>query len=102
LRERSSPQPKPTFFTDRCLGNYDLPATLRGAGMQLQTHKEAGYAHDTPDVVWIPEVAAAGMVILTKDKDIRRDRLELLVTIEAKLVTSHLAEVIGQLKRMLE
>jgi hypothetical protein len=52
--------------------------------MQLQTHKEAGYAHDTPDVVWIPEVAAAGMVILTKDKDIRRDRLELLVTIEAK------------------
>ena len=84
MSERSSPPPEPTFFIDRCLGFYELPAILREAGMQIRTHKEAGYVHDTEDVVWIPEVAAAGLVILTKDKDIRRTRLELVVTLEAK------------------
>lgn len=45
--------------------------------MDIITLAEAGYALDTEDAVWIPEVARTQWVILTKDKAIRRDSLEL-------------------------
>ena len=45
--------------------------------MDVITLAEAGYAHDTEDAEWIPEVAAKQWVILTKDKAIRRDSIEL-------------------------
>jgi hypothetical protein len=45
--------------------------------MDIITLAEAGYAHDTEDAVWIPEVAAKHWVILTKDRAIRRDSIEL-------------------------
>lgn len=45
--------------------------------------QDAGYAQDVEDIVWIPEVAAKGWIILTKDRNIRRDTLELQVTLNA-------------------
>jgi hypothetical protein len=45
--------------------------------MDVVTLAEAGYAHDAEDAEWIPEVAAKRWVILTKDKAIRRDSIEL-------------------------
>lgn len=45
--------------------------------------QDAGYAQDVEDIVWIPEVAAEGWIILTKDRNIRRDTLELQVTLNA-------------------
>lgn len=50
--------------------------------MVVVTHKEFGLAHDEKDVVWIPKVAEAGYIILTKDKEIRRDSLEVRAVIE--------------------
>ena len=59
------------------MGAEAVPNALRGAGMMLTTMEEAGYPRDAKDVDWIPEVAARGWVILTKDKNIRRTSLEL-------------------------
>jgi hypothetical protein len=66
----------PTYFIDRCLGLYELPRRLRAAGMDLVTHAELGIAHDEEDVHWIPKVAADRYVILTSDRDIRKNPLE--------------------------
>jgi hypothetical protein len=54
-----------------------VPDALRANGMVVVTLDEAGYAADTPDADWIPRVAAERLVILTKDKAIRRNSLEL-------------------------
>jgi PIN like domain len=52
--------------------------------MSITTMREAAYAPDTKDATWIPEVAARGWVILTKDKTIRRDSLELGAVLAAR------------------
>jgi hypothetical protein len=65
------------------LGSHLVPAALRAAGMTLTTMHEAGYAPDTKDAVWIPEVAERRWVILTKDKNIRHDSLELRAVLTA-------------------
>jgi hypothetical protein len=74
----------PSYFIDRCLGHYDLPRLLREAGMDLVTHRDFGVLHDEEDVVWIPKVAKAGYVILTSDKDIRKNPLELQAVIQSR------------------
>jgi hypothetical protein len=51
--------------------------------MKVVTHAQFRIAHDERDVVWIPKVAAAGHIILTKDKNIRRDTLEARVVVQA-------------------
>jgi predicted nuclease of predicted toxin-antitoxin system len=47
------------------------------------------FAQEAPDEEWIPEVAARGWVILTKDKNIRRraGEREALVTSQARIIT---------------
>jgi hypothetical protein len=59
------------FFLDRDLGKR-LGRALREVGVEVQLHAERypGIG-DTPDEVWIPEVAADGWIILTHDKKIR-------------------------------
>ena len=68
--------PRPTFFVDRSLGAYDVPAALRGAGALVEVHDEH-FASDTPDTAWLAEVGARGWIVLTKDSRIRRHPLEL-------------------------
>jgi hypothetical protein len=72
------------YFTDWCLGSRVLPAALREADMQVVTHEEFGLAHDELDVVWIPKVASRGYIILTADKRIRRDPLELRAVVTSR------------------
>jgi hypothetical protein len=54
------------------------PRALRAAEVEIRTYTDL-YPNDrkVPDQVWIPEVAARGWVILTKDKNIRRAPIEI-------------------------
>lgn len=66
------------WWVDRCFGARIVPAKLRDGGIKIRTYAEL-YPDDpaVPDAVWIPEVTARGWVILTKDKEIRRNPEEI-------------------------
>lgn len=51
--------------------------------MDVITLAEAGFEPDTEDAIWIPAVAAQHWVILTKDRRIRRDSVELNAVLTA-------------------
>jgi hypothetical protein len=59
----------PVYFTDRDLGK-SFPAALRAAGILVEEHA-AHFAPNTPDQVWIAEVARRGWTALTHDARIR-------------------------------
>lgn len=63
------------YFVDRSLGKHAVPDALRRAGATVELHDDH-FAADTPDEVWIEEVAARGWTILTKDSRIRYRPLE--------------------------
>ena len=68
--------PEPyTWFVDRSLGRK-IVADLRAAGFQVEEHA-AHFADDAPDVEWLGEAGRRGWVVLTKDKAVRRNALEL-------------------------
>jgi uncharacterized protein with PIN domain len=58
------------FFSDRNLGRH-FAHRLRDAGLLVEIHDEH-FAHTTADTDWIPVVAAAGWVALTRDSQIFR------------------------------
>lgn len=78
--------PEPfTFLIDRCLGSKIvagamLPALKPGERIELL---DDHFAQDALDPVWIPVVGAKGWVILTKDKAIRRNPLEIQALLAA-------------------
>ena len=53
-----------------------VPQVLREAGTHVEIHGDH-FADDCPDEHWIQEVTQRGWAILTKDKSIRRTRLEM-------------------------
>ena len=68
-------QAKPIiFFTDWALGK-SVPLALREAGAVVEMHRDH-FAPETPDTEWLPEVSARGWVVLTKDKAIGKNPLE--------------------------
>jgi hypothetical protein len=78
---------RPTFYVDRCLGKA-VVAALRAAGATVEAHDDH-FAQNARDEHWIPNVAARGWVILTKDKNIRRRHSEREATLlaEARMFT---------------
>jgi len=78
---------RPTFYVDRCLGKA-VVAALRAAGAIAEAHDDH-FAQDARDVDWIPDVADRGWVILTKDKNIRRNwgEREALIASHARIFT---------------
>ena len=54
------------WFFDRTFGR-SLPLALSLLGLRVELH-DAYYAQDTPDDVWLPEVAVKGWVVLTEDR----------------------------------
>jgi hypothetical protein len=64
------------FFADRNLGRYDFPGFLREAGLTVHAHDDH-FAQDAPDTEWLPDVAARGWIVLSADRVISRDPLEL-------------------------
>jgi hypothetical protein len=68
--------PEPfTWFIDRSLGRR-IVADLRVAGFQVEEHA-THFEDDAPDVDWLGEAGRRGWVVLTKDKAVRRNALEL-------------------------
>jgi hypothetical protein len=70
-----TPSPKPIFFIDWYLGK-----TVANALLQAGAHVEHHHAHfdqDTPDALWLPVVGERGWVVLTKDKAMGKNLIEL-------------------------
>jgi hypothetical protein len=63
------------FFLDRQIGTRTVATALRAAGAEVELHDDH-FPQATPDTVWIPEVAAKDWVLITLDKNIRRNPLE--------------------------
>lgn len=64
-----------TFFLDYQIGRYQAAEALRAAGAHVEVHIDH-FHQAAPDVEWIPEVGRRGWVLITKDKNIRRNPLE--------------------------
>lgn len=77
------PPPNITFFIDKCLGTKIVPEKLRNAGFQCEL-KTDHFPPDTFDHVWIPEVGKRGWVILTKDKYLRHNYLEISALLKSQ------------------
>lgn len=77
------------YWIDRCLGADEVPDALRAIGVAVERYVDT-YPTDprVEDVVWIREITASGLVIVTKDKNIRRDAAErsVLETVGARYV----------------
>jgi hypothetical protein len=68
--------PEPfTWFIDRSLGRK-IAVDLRAAGFKIEEHSDH-FVHDAPDADWLAEVGRRGWLVLTKDKAIRRNALEM-------------------------
>lgn len=54
-----------------------VPDALRACGVRVEL-KTDHFPPDTPDPVWLPEVGRRGWTILSKDKQLRHNYLELV------------------------
>lgn len=88
-------RPQIVIFTDRAMGK-SVPEALRKAGAKVEIHDDH-FPPATLDIEWLPEVSARGWVVLTKDKAISRNSLELIAIANAKARVFTL--VSGQLNR---
>lgn len=57
---------------------------LRGAGEQAIAHDDL-FAQDTADEEWLAEAGNKRWVVLTKDKNVRRNELELAAILQARV-----------------
>jgi len=73
-----------TFFVDRSLGKNTVPATLRQAGLTVVIHDEL-FPVDAPDVFWLEKCGQNNWVVLTKDKEIKKNPLERQALLQAGL-----------------
>ena len=64
------------FFVDRDLGRHIFPDALEAAGLAIQRHDDH-FGPETPDEVWVPQVAAQGWIAITGDQKILRRPLAL-------------------------
>lgn len=71
------------YFVDRSLGRQIVVEGLRAVGETAHAHDDF-FAQDTPDETWLSDVGRRQWVVLTKDKDIRRNALEYRAILEAK------------------
>ena len=68
---------EPTFFIDKCLGTRVVPDALRASGVSVEV-KTDHFAPDTRDIDWLPVVGERGWVILSKDKQLHHNYLEIV------------------------
>jgi hypothetical protein len=86
-KKRSGTKPSPpdrlVYFVDQDLGTKIVPGALRVQGARVEVLTRH-FKPATPDVDWIPRVAAKGWVIVTKDRNIMRNRLEREAVLRAR------------------
>lgn len=86
---------QPIFFIDWCFGKTVANA-LREAGALIEHHGDH-FEQNTPDTEWLPVVGDRGWVVLTKDKAIAKNQLELMAIARAEVKVFILAS--GNLTR---
>jgi predicted nuclease of predicted toxin-antitoxin system len=64
------------FYVERSLGGKVVPESLQQAGLNIERHK-SHFVHNAEDVEWLPFCGQMGWVVLTKDKAIRSNEVEL-------------------------
>lgn len=67
------------FFSDRSLGDHEVPMALRDAGWQVVSMRErygSVIAQALADIDWIRDATGEGEVLLTGDKAIAKRPLE--------------------------
>ena len=65
-------QPEPhTYYLDANLDGPELLGRLRDSGMRCERHRDH-FAQNAKDEAWIPEIAAKGWIIVTRDVAIQR------------------------------
>jgi PIN like domain len=83
----ANPVQDPTFFTDRGLGKYVVPDMLRAIGLKVVTYAECypgmDQVREGGDQKWLLEVGRRGWVVLTKDKCIRSNQLEIRALLDS-------------------
>lgn len=78
-----SEQPRDlVFFTDKNLGLKIVPDALRAAGERVE-RKTDHFPQDADDSAWVPDVGARGWIILTADKNIRHNLIELVALLKS-------------------
>jgi len=71
-----------TFYVERSLGGKVVPDHLQQNGLNIERHK-SHFVHNAEDVEWLPFCGQKGWVVLTKDKAIRSNEVELTALIRA-------------------
>jgi predicted nuclease of predicted toxin-antitoxin system len=66
---------KYTYFIDRALGK-SIGKALQDLGVQIEFHKDH-FEPDSPDTEWLPIVSKNGWIVLTKDENIGRRKIEI-------------------------
>ncbi|MBD2067343.1 hypothetical protein H6F93_07340 [Leptolyngbya sp. FACHB-671] len=90
-----TPPAQPVFFIDWCLGKT-VANTLLEAGACVEHHGNY-FTPNTPDAEWLSVVGDHGWIVLTKDKGIGTNPLELQVIARANVKVFSLAS--GNLTR---
>ncbi|WP_066516017.1 hypothetical protein [Curtobacterium ammoniigenes] len=75
------------FFSDRSLGDHEVPEALRAAGWQVVSMRErygAVTAQGLADIDWIRDATTEGEVLLTGDKAIAKRPVEARAVIAAE------------------
>jgi predicted nuclease of predicted toxin-antitoxin system len=78
-----TPSAQPVFFIDWCFGKTVVNA-LRAAGALIEHHGDH-FEQNAPDTEWLPVVGDRGWVVLTKDKAIAKNQLELMAIARAEV-----------------
>jgi predicted nuclease of predicted toxin-antitoxin system len=78
----SAQQRELVFFLDKCLGRKVVAEALRAAGEQVEL-QEDHFDKKADDTQWVPEVGRRGWIILTKDRALRHNSLELIALLKS-------------------
>lgn len=74
-RSSTSGRLEPVFFVDADLCSKVFLATLRQAGLALESHHDH-FREGTPDEVWLEHIGSRGWIALSRNKEIRRNSFE--------------------------
>src|SRR5262245_33850140 len=78
-----SKQPRDlVFFTDKNLGLATVPNALRAVGEKVEL-KTDHFDQDAPDTEWVPKVGARGWIILSADKELKHNLIEIVALLKS-------------------
>jgi predicted nuclease of predicted toxin-antitoxin system len=78
-----SKQPRDlVFFVDKCLGLKTVPDALRAIGENVEL-KTDHFDQDADDATWVTEVGARGWIILSADKNLRHNHIEIVALLKS-------------------